>query len=225
MRILVVEDDVAVAEAVRQGLQSHSYAVDCVGSAEEADAAMISETFDLIILDLGLPRMDGLEWLRLIRRRGMQVPVLILTARDGMDDRVDGLELGADDYLVKPFDLRELAARCRALIRRSASHASDQLLFGTLTINFAQRDLRSQAGPIELTPREWSLFECLLMHVNEVVRKDRLIYSISTWDDDLSPNAIEVYISRLRAKLEPAGIKIRTVRGLGYRMDDPALNH
>jgi len=223
MRVLVVEDDALVADAVTGGLREAGFAVDRVDSAEQADLATRAEHFDLIVLDIGLPGMSGLEWLRRLRRRAggdARVPVLILTARDGLDDRVDGLNLGADDYMVKPFELRELEARCRALIRRTGAPVAEATRIGRLTIDSVRRELRCDGAVIDLTPREWSIMEYLVLRAGSVVSKEKLLHAISGWDDNLGPNAIEVYVSRLRAKLDDTGVMIRTVRGIGYRLEE-----
>lgn len=222
MRVLVVEDDSLVADAVTGGLRGAGFAVDRVNTAEQAETAVRHEHFDLVVLDIGLPGMSGLEWLRRLRARtSLRMPVLILTARDGLDDRVDGLNLGADDYMVKPFELRELVARCRALIRRTGTTVAEAVRFGPLSLDASVRELRFGETQIELTPREWSILEYLILHANTVVSKDKLLQSISSWDDNLARNAIEVYISRLRVKLEPTGVTVRTVRGVGYRLEEP----
>ena len=220
MRILVVEDDEVVADALRQGLTEAGFAVDRVRSAELAQAALAAEQFDLAVIDLGLPGEDGLSLLRRLRKDGGALPVLILTARDGLADRVDALDTGADDYLVKPFELAEVAARCRALIRRTRSKASAALMIGGLALDLAAREAKVGGQPCDLTRREWSILECLALDAGRVVGKERLLRAIAGWDDDLTPNAIEVYVSRLRGKLGAAA-QIRTVRGLGYRLDDP----
>lgn len=223
MRILLIEDDALVADAVGAGLREAGFAVDRVESAEQADTAVRSEHFDLIVLDLGLPGIGGLEWLRRLRARGdaqQRVPVLILTARDGIDDRVDGLNLGADDYIVKPFELRELVARCRALIRRTGAPVAEATRVGELRMDASRRELSHRGRAIDLTPREWSIMEYLVLHADSVVPKDKLLQAISGWDDNLGANAIEVYVSRLRGKLEGTGVLIRTVRGVGYRLEE-----
>ena len=223
MRILVIEDDPLVADVVTSGLRDAGFAVDRVESAEQGDTAVRSEHFDLIVLDLGLPGVSGLEWLRRLRARAgseRRVPVLILTARDGVDDRVDGLNLGADDYIVKPFELRELVARCRALIRRTGAPVAEATRIGDLVMDAARRELSHRGQPIDLTPREWSILEYLMLHEDSVVSKDKLLQAISGWDDSLGPNAIEVYVSRLRGKLEGTQVMIRTVRGVGYRLEE-----
>jgi DNA-binding response OmpR family regulator len=224
MRVLLVEDDSLLADAVVSGLRSAGFAADRVESAEHAELALASEHFDLIILDIGLPGISGLQWLRALRQRrsgAARVPVLILTARDGLDDRVDGLDLGADDYLVKPVELRELVARCRALIRRTGTIAAESVRFGPLELDTGARALRAGDRAIDLTPREWSILEYLILHATAVVSKDKLVQAISGWEDNLATNAIEVYVSRLRAKLEATGVRIRTVRGVGYRIEEP----
>ena len=226
MRVLLVEDDDLVADAVATGMRGAGLAVDCVGSAEQADTAMRTEHFDLIVLDIGLPGISGLEFLRRLRRefdgRIGRTPVLVLTARDGLDDRVNGLDLGADDYMVKPFEFRELLARSHALIRRTGSAVTQLTRIGDLSLDTSRRELRCGARLIELTPREWSIMEYLALHLDTVVPKNKLLQAISGWDDSLAPNAIEVYVSRLRAKIEGTGVTIRTVRGVGYRLEGPA---
>ena len=220
MRILIVEDDELVADALRRGLVDAGFVADRVGSAEDAEAVFASEEFDLAVVDIGLPGADGLTLVRRMRRAGNSTPVLILTARDGLADRVDALDLGADDYLVKPFELPEVAARCRALIRRTRSAPSATLHVGSLGLDLANHVATVGGKALELTPREWALLECLALDAGRVVRKERLLRAIGGWDEELTPNAIEVYVSRLRGKLGD-GVAIRTVRGLGYRLDDP----
>jgi DNA-binding response OmpR family regulator len=216
-----VEDDALVADAIRRGLADAGYAVDHVESAERAGTALGSEAFDLAVVDIGLPGADGLVLLQRMRRAGTAVPVLILTARDALADRVNALDLGADDYLVKPFALPELVARCRALIRRSRSAASAELVIGELRLDLAARRVEVEGKAVSLTRREWAVLECLSLNIGRVVAKDRLLQAIANWDEDIGANAIEVYVSRLRTKLGGAA-PIRTVRGLGYRLDDAA---
>ncbi|MCW5578247.1 MAG: response regulator transcription factor [Dokdonella sp.] len=218
MRILVVEDDTLVADAIRRGLQDAGHAVDCVGSAEQALAAVDAENFNLALIDIGLPGADGLALLAQLRRQHAALPVLMLTARDGMADRVGALDQGADDYMVKPFALAELVARCRALLRRSHSVAAMQLRFGACVLDFGARRACGRDGDIALTRREWAVLECLALNTGRVVAKDRLLQAIASWDADIGANAIEVYVSRLRNKLG-AEVPLRTVRGLGYRLD------
>jgi len=219
VRILVVEDDALVADAIRRGLGEAGYAVDHVDSAERAGTALGTESFDLAVVDIGLPGADGLTLLQRMRRGGTAVPVLILTARDALADRVSALDLGADDYLVKPFALPELVARSRALIRRSRSAASAELVIGALRLDLAARRAEVDGTAVSLTRREWAVLECLALNIGRVVAKDRLLQAIANWDEDIGANAIEVYVSRLRTKLGGAA-PIRTVRGLGYRLDD-----
>ncbi len=221
MRILIVEDDELVADALKRGLTAAGFVVDRVGSAEQAEAAFVAEEFDVAVVDIGLPGVDGLTLVRRMRHAGNALPVLILTARDGLADRVDALDLGADDYLVKPFELPEVAARCRALVRRTRSATSAELRIGLLRLDLAERTASLGDSPLEITRREWALLECLALDAGRVVRKEKLLRAIGGWDEELTPNAVEVYVSRLRAKLGDA-VGIRTVRGLGYRLDDPA---
>ncbi len=220
MRTLLVEDDAIVADAIGAGLRDAGFPVDRVESAERADTALRTGHYELLILDIGLPGASGLDLLRRVRARGLRVPVLILTARDGMDDRVEGLDLGADDYMVKPFELRELVARCRALVRRTGQASSGTLRFGALCMSMPRRTLTIDGVPVDLPPREWAVIEYLLLHAGTVVPKVRLLQAISDWDDSLGANAIEVYVSRLRQKLAGAGVELRTVRGVGYRLEE-----
>ncbi|HEX7814861.1 response regulator [Dyella sp.] len=220
MRILLVEDDPLVADAVVRGLSAEGYAVDHTGSAETVAGMMEGAHYDMAIIDLGLPGEDGFGLVRRLRRAGNALPILIATARDGLDDRVSTLDLGADDYLVKPFALPELAARCRALIRRATAATSNELSVGQLRIDLAGRRVLDREGrPIELTRREWSILECLAHHGGRVVSKERLIQAIAGWDEDISSNAIEVHVSRLRSKLEGSA-NVRGIRGLGYRLEE-----
>jgi DNA-binding response OmpR family regulator len=221
MRILVVEDDSIVADALKRGLQDAGFAVDQVANAEHALAAITQENFDLAVVDIGLPGVDGLELTRRLRREGHALPILILTARDSLEDRVDGLELGADDYLTKPFELPEVVARCRALIRRSKAAVATEFMHGSLTVDLRRHKALLSGHALDLTAREWTVLEYLLLHSQEIVSKERLLQAISSWDKEITPNAVEVYVSRLRGKLEPGGVRIRTVRGLGYRLEDP----
>ena len=220
MRILIVEDDAALARGVARILESEGYAVDVVARGEEAVSAAARERFALVILDVGLPGMDGFEVLRRLRARSERVPVLLLTARDAVDDRVHGLDLGADDYVAKPFAMSELAARVRALIRRSQAQAGPRVVHGPLLLDTVARRAFLNGKPLELSGREWAVLEVLLARVERVVSKDAIIQAVANWGDELSLNAIEVYVSRLRAKLEPAGISIRTVRGFGYMLEE-----
>ena len=218
MRVLIVEDDPLVGDAVRRALEANGSAVDLTTSAEAASSALHAESFDLAVVDIGLPRASGLQFVREQRRRGAMVPVLMLTARDGLDDRVCALDLGADDYLTKPFQVTELVARCRALIRRANALSTTQLTFGVLRLDLAHREVTLHGNVIDLTHREWSILECLVLNASRIVSKERLKSAVVNWSEDLTPNAIEVYISRLRAKLGGA-VDIRAIRGMGYRID------
>ncbi|MBX3611571.1 MAG: response regulator transcription factor [Hydrogenophaga sp.] len=219
MRLLLVEDDVMVASGIKLGLTDAGYSVDWVGSAERAEQAIDGESFDAAILDIGLPGMSGLELTQHIRARGLTMPVLILTARDALRDRVQGLDLGADDYMLKPFELPELLARLRALLRRSQAATSAVLSFGPLEMDTAQRRVLLNRQPLELGPREWTVLEYMLLQAPKPAAKDKLLAALTGWDKEITPNAIEVYVSRLRAKLEPAGIGLRAIRGFGYRLE------
>jgi two-component system OmpR family response regulator len=220
MRIMIVEDDAALARGVARILESEGYAVDIVARGEQAILAAEQERFDLVILDVGLPGMDGFEVLRRMRAQAERVPVLLLTARDAVDDRVHGLDLGADDYVAKPFAVSELAARVRALIRRSQAQAGPKVVHGQLMLDTVARRAFLDGEPLELAGREWAVLEVLLSKVERVVSKEAIIQAVANWGEELSLNAIEVYVSRLRAKLEPAGIRIRTVRGFGYMLEE-----
>lgn len=228
MRLLLVEDDVMVASGIKLGLSDAGYAVDWVGSAERALEVTARESFDLAVIDIGLPHMDGLSLTQSLRRSGHTMPVLILTARDALEDRVQGLDKGADDYMIKPFELPELLARLRALLRRSQAATSAVLNFGPLELDTALRvaTVRGvdphgtvQVLPIELGPREWTVMEYLLLQAPKPTNKDKLLQALTGWDKEITPNAVEVYISRLRGKLEPHGIALRSIRGFGYRLE------
>ena len=228
MRLLLVEDDIMVASGIKLGLADAGYAVDWVGSGERAEEVLQRETFDVAIVDIRMPGMDGLELTRRLRRPEMashDMPVLILTARDALHDRVQGLDLGADDYMVKPFELPELLARLRALLRRSQAATTAVLNFGPLELDTANRrvGIRQEADgslqPIELGPREWTVLEYLLIHAPKPASKDKLLQALTGWDKEITPNAVEVYVSRLRGKLEPHGVALRSIRGFGYRLE------
>lgn len=230
MRLLLVEDDVMVASGIKLGLSDAGYAVDWVGSAERALEVTQSESFDIAVIDIGLPRLDGLQLTQALRAQGSTMPVLILTARDALQDRVQGLDNGADDYMVKPCELPELLARLRALLRRSQAATSALLQFGPLQLDTAQRMacIRLEAAtpgsmptsvPIELGPREWTVMEYLMLQAPKPANKDKLLQALTGWDKEITPNAVEVYISRLRSKLEPHGVALRSIRGFGYRLE------
>jgi DNA-binding response OmpR family regulator len=220
MRILVVEDDRLVAGSVVIGLSRAGFTVDHVSSAEMAASALRNERFDLALVDLGLPGMDGLEMIRLLRKRGDNLPVLVLSARDTLTARVSGLDAGADDYLVKPFQLSELVARARALIRRSKAIASSEIVHGPLRMDQSRHLVELDGREIDLTPREWTVLEALLLEAPNILSKKALTQKLGGWDQEMTQNAIEVLVSRLRSKLDCAGINIRTVRGIGYRIDE-----
>jgi DNA-binding response OmpR family regulator len=219
MRLLLVEDDVMVASGIKLGLSGAGYAVDWVGSAERAIDAVAANTFDAAIIDIGLPRIDGLELTRQMRQSGHTMPVMILTARDALQDRVQGLDMGADDYMVKPFELPELLARLRALLRRSQAATSASLSFGNLVLDTALRQAHANGQLLDLGPREWTVMEYLLLQVPKPAAKDKILAALTGWDKEITANAVEVYISRLRSKLEPHGIALRSIRGFGYRLE------
>lgn len=220
MRILVVEDDTALAAGLSRLLQAEGYVVTVTDNGERALAAAGSDQFDLAILDIGLPGLDGFEVLRRLRASGRKLPVLVLTARDAVGDRVRGLDLGADDYMAKPFSTEELVARVRALIRRSRAQTEPRIVHGPLVMDLAGKRAFLDGQPLDLAAREWAVLEVLLSRVEKVVSKEAIIQAVASWGDELSPNAIEVYVSRLRSKLEPSGIRVRTVRGFGYMLEE-----
>ena len=220
MRILLVEDDTMLADSVCEGLEKGGFTVDHLGAAEPAESALSLTHYDLAIVDIGLPGMSGLELIRRVRQRKLQLPVLILTARDGLDDRISGLDLGADDYMVKPFQLPELLARMRALIRRSRSAASSELVAGAIQLDLASHLVTVHGEILDLTGREWEILEQLMLASPNVVSKRKMAESLSQWENEISANAVEIYVSRLRQKLQGGGIEIRTIRGIGYRLDE-----
>jgi two-component system OmpR family response regulator len=222
MRILVAEDDAVLADAVQRSLRQSGHAVDWVQNGAQADCALAAEQFDLLILDLGLPKKSGIDVLKRLRAGDSHLPVLILTALDGVTDRVRGLDAGADDYLAKPFDLAELEARVRALTRRGMSGGSTLLRHGALAYDQVGRVARLNGEPLELSARELNLLEILLQRSGRMVSKDQLVSHLCEWGEEVSPNAIEVYVHRLRKKLEPGGVRIVTVRGLGYSLEKTA---
>ena len=219
MRILIVEDDPVLADGLTRSLRHSDFAVDCAQDGAQADLILAAQNYDLVILDLGLPKLDGFEVLRRLRRRGGTVPVLVLTARDALADRVKGLDLGADDYLTKPFDLPELEARVRALIRRGQSGGSSLLTHGPLKLDTSGRRATLDGAQLELSARELGVLEVLMLRSGRVVNKEQLTEQLYGWDEEVGSNAIEVYVHRLRKKLEPAGVVIRTIRGLGYLLE------
>jgi two-component system OmpR family response regulator len=219
MRILLVEDDTILADALCRALVQCAYAVDVAANGEQADNALAIESYDLAILDIGLPGLSGLDVLRRLRARRSRVPVLMLTALDALADRVRGLDLGADDYLAKPFDLPELEARVRALLRRGGPTSTPVLEHGRLRLDTVGRRVFYGEQPVELSARELSVLELLLMREGRVVSKEHMVNHLYGWGDEVGANAIEVYVYRIRKKLEPLGCEIRTVRGMGYLME------
>ena len=219
MRILLVEDDSILGNATSIYLRNNGYAVDWVQDGKQADLALHDDVYEVVILDLGLPQMDGLSVLKRLRARKISTSVIILTARDALEDRIAGLDLGADDYLIKPIKLPELAARLRVQIRRKHAVAALTIEYPPLILHTKERLVTYLNEPFSLSPREFSLLETLLMRVGKVVSKESLLGNISDWDDSLGSNAIEVYMHRLRKKLLQVGIEVRTVRGLGYMLD------
>ena len=221
MRILLVEDDEDLAEGLTKALRQTDYAVDWLADGADADLVLTTESYDLVILDLSLPGLDGLDVLKRLRMRKSTTPVMILTARGQLDERVSGLDLGADDYLVKPFDLVEVEARARALLRRARGGGTDLVEAGPLVLDVAGRRVTAGGAPLELTRRELCLLEILMVRAGKVVGKEQIADQLFGFDEEVGPNAIEVYVSRLRKKLEPAGVPIRTIRGLGYLLEAP----
>ena len=214
MRILLVEDDSQLGDGLSIGLRQSGFAVDWLKDGNSADQALQSESFDLVVLDLGLPRLSGMEVLRRARSRGQRMPILILTARDATGDKVSGLDAGADDYLVKPIDLDELSARVRALTRRSVGRAAPLITHGNITLDPAAHSVTHAGLSVELSSREFSLLQMLLENTGRVLTRSQLEQSIYGWGDEPDSNALEVHIHHLRKKL--GSELIRTLRGVGY---------
>lgn len=219
MRLLLVEDDPLLGEGIRAGLTQAGFAVDWVKDGEQARAALESETYGLMVLDLGLPRLSGEEVLRRLRAKNDPLPVLILTARDTVADRVKGLDAGADDYLVKPFDLDELTARLRALLRRSGGRATPVIRHGKLEVDPAAHAAALDGRPVELAPKEFAILLDLLENAGRVRSREQLEQSLYGWGEEVESNAVEVHIHHLRKKL--GSELIRTLRGVGYLIDKP----
>lgn len=222
MRILIAEDDAVLADGLVRSLRQSGYSVDCVHTGVEADAALQTSEFALLILDVGLPKMGGLEVLKRLRGRGNKLPVLILSALDAVADRVRGLDLGADDYLAKPFVLAELEARVRALTRRGSGASGTVLRHADLAFDTVGKVAELNGRMLDLSARELTLLEIFLQRPGRMVSKEQLVDNLCQWGEEVSTNAIEVYVHRLRKKLEAGGVRIVTVRGLGYCLEKAA---
>ncbi len=219
MRLLLVEDDSILGDAMQRVLQQTGYAVDWARNGKDADLALGDQVYDLVLLDLGLPQLDGFEVLRRLRTRQSSLPVLIVTARDSVDERVKGLDLGADDYVLKPFDMPELLARIRVHLRRTQSLLTNIITYGPLVYDMSERRVMVNDKPLICPARELGILEAMLLKVGKIVSNEQLIEKLCSWDENLSSNAIEVYVHRLRKKLQPLGVNIITVRGLGYMLE------
>jgi len=219
VRLLVVEDDDIVADAITRGLSAAGYCVHRVASAEAALSAIADEEFALAVIDVGLPGADGLTLVRRLRNAGNTIPTLMLTARCTLSDKVKALDIGADDFLSKPFEPAELAARCRALMRRSSGALDGVIKLNRMSVDIAGRRLLIDDAEINLTAREWLVLECLVRRTGQIVPKERVQQALASPEHDLSANAVEVHVSRLRAKLGHAAL-IRSLRGLGYRLEE-----
>jgi two-component system OmpR family response regulator len=218
MHVLLVEDDVVLADGLSRILDGHGMAVEVVNSGIDADTILQRDGVDILVLDIGLPGIDGFEVVRRLRDRGSKLPVLLLTARDAVHDRVHGFELGADDYLIKPFASPELVARIKALLRRSTP-TPQGLSVGGLSLDTFSKRAESNGRSIELSVREWSILEYLMKQVSRVVSKQQIIDAILPWGEEITVNAVEVYVSRIRLKIADAGVVIRTIRGFGYVLE------
>ena len=221
MHVLLVEDDLVLADGISRILRDQGMVVDVVHNGLEADRALESRSVSVIVLDIGLPGIDGFEVVRRLRSRGGTMPVLLLTARDDVQDRVRGLELGADDYLVKPFAAPELVARLKALVRRSNPRPIEMQI-GGLQLDAFSRRASIDGQTIELSAREWAVLEYLIQQASRVVSKQQIIDAILPWGEEVTLNAVEVYVSRIRAKIASAGISIKTIRGFGYMLEQTA---
>ncbi len=219
MKILLAEDDKLLAEGLSMILRDNGYMVDLASTGTDADYALTVSEYDLLILDLGLPKMDGLEVMRRMRSRGLSIPVLVLTARDSIEDRVAGLDCGANDYIGKPFEIPELEARIRALLRKDHWANRTEVSLGKLDFNTVSRVASVEGTPLELSARELALLECLLQRLGRLVNKEQLATLLSSWDEEITLNALGISVHRLRKKLEPHGITVRAIRGLGYRLE------
>ncbi|MES2102559.1 MAG: response regulator transcription factor [Pseudomonadota bacterium] len=218
MHVLLVEDDSVIADGITRNLKAQGMAIDVVNNGIDALSALQRSEISVMVLDIGIPGIDGFEVIRRLRSTGNHLPVLLLTARDSIQDRVHGLELGADDYLVKPFATPELVARIKALVRRSAPETLKLQLAG-LSLDQTSKRARVNEQPIELSVREWAVLEYLMQQASRVVSKQQIIDAILPWGEDITLNAVEVYVSRIRIKIADAGITIRTIRGFGYMLE------
>lgn len=221
MRVLIVEDEAVIADGLKQVLKQAGHAVDWVNNGEMADEALSREIYDLAVLDLGLPKIDGFQVLRRLRQRKSALPVLILTAWDSLEDRVKGLDLGADDYLTKPFDLPEFEARVRALLRRGWAAGENLRCCGRVCLDVIGHRVVVDNFPLDLSARELGVMEILLLRAGRVVSKEQLLEHLYGWDEEAGSNAVEIIIHRLRKKLDAYGISIKTIRGLGYLLESP----
>ncbi|GAB2787734.1 response regulator [Dyella kyungheensis] len=220
MRILIAEDDPSIAAGVSASLRQGGHAVDCVTDGAKADAALRDTPYDLLILDLGLPNLDGADVLQRLRKRGTGLPVLVITAREGLRERVRVLDLGADDYLVKPFALAEFEARVRALLRRYTSQGAPELTMGRLRLDLPGHRAWIDDQPLELTAREFGLLEALAARPDRVTSRAQLVEALCSWDEELTDNGLDIAIYRLRRKLADSGTQVRTIRGLGYLLEE-----
>ena len=220
MRILLAEDDTSIAAAVRSSLEQSGHAVDHVTDGVTADNALRDHEYDLLVLDLGLPKLDGSDVLARARKRGNSLPVLVVTAREGLKERVRVLDLGADDYLLKPFALVEFDARVRALLRRRTSNGTPEFRIARLRLDIPGHRAWIGDLPLDLTAREFGLIEALATRVDKVTSRAQLVEALCNWDEDLTDNGLDIALHRLRRKLQPGGMGIRTVRGLGYMLED-----
>jgi two-component system OmpR family response regulator len=220
MRVLIAEDDAAIAAGVAAALRHGGHAVDVVEDGARADSALHDIPYDLLVLDLGLPKLDGSEVLERLRRRGGEIPVLVITAREGLRERVRVLDLGADDYLVKPFALDEFKARVRALLRRVASKGTPELKLGRLRVDLPGRRAWIDEAPLELTAREFGVLAALAARVGRLTSRAQLVESLCSWDQELTDNGLDIAVHRLRRKLRGCGTGVRTIRGLGYMLEE-----
>jgi two-component system, OmpR family, response regulator len=219
MHVLIVEDDSPLAESIAMAMRERGWRVDVSDRGEPVPASLLQDAYDVLVLDIGLPGIDGMETLRRVREQGSLLPVLMLTARDAVEDRVVGLECGADDYLVKPFALSELLARLRAIVRRHALRSSETLILASLRFDAAAQRAQIDDRSIHLSLRECIVLQYLMLKTGQIVPRDQLAALVPGWGASTSNNALELLVSRLRSKIEPAGVRLRTVRGLGYLLE------